>query len=213
MLLESRVIYDAAGMLPLLGAKRFFPQGDDHPVLVLPGFLASSRSTGPLRQFLAGLGYRAHRWKLGNNMGYSYRLHEGMRNRVRELVDRYDRKISLIGWSLGGVFAREVARAIPNDVRLVITLGSPIQRDARARPPLPVPSTALYSEEDRIVPARYARETPGERAESVRVPGGHVGLGSNPFVLEVIADRLAQDPLRWRRFEGWSPFGAAVSVA
>ena len=126
-LLEGRAVYDAAAMLPMFALKRYLPQGDDHPVLVLPGFLASSRTTKTLRKFIADLGYRAHRWNLGYNMGYSMRLHYGMRDRVTELVNRYDAKISLVGWSLGGVYARELAREMPDIVRQVITLGSPFR--------------------------------------------------------------------------------------
>jgi pimeloyl-ACP methyl ester carboxylesterase len=228
MLLESRVVYDAAGMLPLLGAKRFFPQGDDHPVLVLPGFLASSRSTGPLRQFLADLGYRAHRWKLGNNMGYSNRLHEGMRNRVRELVDRYDRKISLVGWSLGGVYARELAREMPDIVRQVISMGSPFRglpgsthlkhvfeilsevgydqipheflRDMHIAPP--VPTTALYTRGDGVVAWQSTVEVSDRPdVENIHVGGTHLGLGFNPRAIVAIADRLALPEGRWKPFK------------
>jgi pimeloyl-ACP methyl ester carboxylesterase len=127
LLLEGRAVYDAAAMVPMLGLKRFLPRGDNHPVLVFPGFLASSRSTQPLRKYLAGLGYRAHRWKLGYNMGYSFKLHYGMRDRVTELVDRYGEKISLVGWSLGGVYARELAREMPDIVRQVVSMGSPFR--------------------------------------------------------------------------------------
>jgi pimeloyl-ACP methyl ester carboxylesterase len=84
----------------MFALKRFFPEGDGHPVLVLPGFLTSSRATQPLRSFLARLRYKSHRWKLGYNMGYSLRLHQGMRNRLTELADRYGEKVSLVGWSL-----------------------------------------------------------------------------------------------------------------
>jgi hypothetical protein len=76
-MLEGRAVYDAAAMIPMFGLRRFLPHGDGHPVLVLPGFLASSRSTQPLRKFLADLGYKSHRWKLGYNTGYSLRLHYG----------------------------------------------------------------------------------------------------------------------------------------
>jgi len=227
MLLESRVVYDAAGMVPLLGVKRFFPQGDNHPVLVLPGFLASSRSTRPLRQFLADLGYRAHRWKLGSNMGYSYRLHDGMRNRVRELVDRYGEKISLVGWSLGGIYARELAREMPDIVRQVISMGSPFRglpsstnlsrvfemfsevgydqiprdflRDMHLPPP--VPTTALYTRGDGVVAWQSTVELSDRRdVENIHVGGTHLGLGFNPRAIFAIADRLALPEGAWKPF-------------
>jgi pimeloyl-ACP methyl ester carboxylesterase len=228
MLLESRVIYDVAGMLPLLGAKRFFPQGDDHPVLVLPGFLASSRSTQPLRQFLADLGYRAHRWKLGNNMGYSYRLHDGMRSRIEELVDRYGEKISLVGWSLGGVYARELAREMPDIVRQVVTMGSPFRGLPSStnlsgvfnllsevgydqipaeflrhmQEPPPVPTTALYTRGDGVVAWQSTVELSDRPdVENIHVGGTHLGMGFNPRTIVAIADRLAQPEGAWKPFK------------
>ena len=131
-MLESRALADAAGMLPVMALQRFLPAGDGHPVLVLPGFLTSSRSTYLLRRFLTRLGYAGHRWKLGTNLGYSPELHQLMSDRVLELSQRYGTKVSLIGWSLGGVFARELARELPHAVRLVITMGSPFHSHPRS---------------------------------------------------------------------------------
>jgi len=226
-MLEGRAVYDAVGMLSMRPFKRFLPRGDDHPVLVLPGFLASSRSTRPLRQFIQDLGYRAHRWKLGYNMGYSHRLHYGMRERVTELVNRYDSKISLIGWSLGGVYVRELAREMPDIVRQVITMGSPfrgnpessnVQRifqlfaatpyeetpqsffDSMEVPP-PVPTTALYTRGDGVVAWQSTVEVSHrDDVENIHVGGAHMGLGFNPRSLIAIADRLAQPEGQWRPF-------------
>jgi pimeloyl-ACP methyl ester carboxylesterase len=228
MLLESRVVYDAAGMIPLLGLKRFLPAGDGHPVLVLPGFLASSRSTRPLRRFLADLGYRAHRWKLGSNLGYSSRLHDGMRRRVEELVKRYGMRISLVGWSLGGVYARELAREMPEIVRQVISMGSPFRahpsstnlqrvfelfseigyedipkeflRDMHLPPP--VPTSALYTRGDGVVAWQSTVELSDRPdVENIHVGGTHLGLGFNPRALFAIADRLSQPEGQWSRFD------------
>ncbi|MCF6263737.1 MAG: hypothetical protein L3J24_09160 [Xanthomonadales bacterium] len=228
MLLEGRAIYDAASMLPMLGLKRFLPQGDNHPVLVLPGFLASSKSTRPLRKYLADLGYRSHRWKLGYNMGYSHGLHDGMRDRILELVDRYGEKISLVGWSLGGVYARELAREMPDIVRQVITMGSPfrghpsssnvhhifnmisdlpyeeipnefLQHMATAPP---VPTTALYTRGDGIVAWQSTVELSDRfDVENIHVGGAHLGLGFNPRVLVALADRLSQPEGEWKPFK------------
>lgn len=215
-------------MLPMLALKRFMPQGDNHPVLVLPGFLASSKSTSPLRKYLAGLGYRSHRWKLGYNMGYSTELHDGMRDRIIELVNRYGENISLVGWSLGGVFARELAREMPDIVRQVITMGSPFRGHPSssnahrifnmisdvpfeeipasflqhmAVPP-PVPTTALYTRGDGIVAWQSTVEL-SDRAdvENIHVGGAHLGLGFNPSVLVALADRLAQPEGEWKPFK------------
>ena len=228
LLLEGRAVYDAASMLPMLGLKKCLPQGDNHPVLVFPGFLASSRSTQPLRQYLADLGYRSHRWKLGYNLGYSHKLHNDMRNRVIELVERYGEKISLVGWSLGGVYARELAREMPDVVRQVITMGSPFRGHPSssnahrvfnlfteisyddmpasfvqnmAYPP-PVPTTALYTRGDGVVAWQSTVEL-SERyyVENIHVGGAHLGLGFNPRVLLALADRLAQPEGEWRPFK------------
>ena len=228
MLLESRVIYDVAGMLPMLALRRYLPTGDNHPVLVLPGFLASSRSTRPLRQYLSDLGYRAHRWKLGSNMGYSHGLHDRMRARIDELADRYDMKVSLIGWSLGGIYARELARENPAVVRQVISMGSPfrghpsatnvhrlferlseVAYDEIPRTFLenmphspPVPTTALYTRGDGVVAWQSTVEV-SDRAdvENIHVGGTHLGLGFNPRAIFAIADRLAQPQGAWRPFK------------
>ena len=228
MLMESRAIYDAAAMVPMFRLQKFLPQGDNHPVLVLPGFLASSRSTRPLRQYIADLGYRAHRWKLGYNRGYSFKLHYGMRDRVTELVERYGEKISLVGWSLGGVYARELAREMPDIVRQVVSMGSPFRghpsssnigrifnlfsevpykdipndflQHMAVAPPMP--TTALYTRGDGIVAWQSTVELSDRYdVENIHVGGSHLGLGFNPRVLVALADRLAQPEGEWRPFK------------
>jgi len=211
----------------MFALKRFLPSGDGHPVLVLPGFLAGSRSTGPLRSFIAALGYRTHCWKQGYNTGYSLRLHHGMRDRVSGLAQRYGKKISLVGWSLGGVYARELAREMPQIVRQVITMGSPFrghpssshahrifelfsQVRYREMPrsllqnmatPPPLPTTALYSRGDGIVAWQSTVEISDRtNVENIHVGGPHLGLGFNPRSLVAIADRLAQAEGRWKPF-------------
>jgi len=215
-------------MLPMFALKRFLPAGDGQPVLVLPGFLASSRSTRPLRNFIAALGYKTHRWKLGYNTGYSLRLHYGMRDRVTELAQRYGEAVSLIGWSLGGVYARELAREMPQIVRQVITMGSPFRghpssshahrifelfSEVRYREmpksllqnmatPPPVPTTALYTRGDGIVAWQSTVEISDRTdVENIHVGGAHLGLGFNPRSLVAIADRLAQPKGAWRPFK------------
>jgi pimeloyl-ACP methyl ester carboxylesterase len=110
--------------------------------------------------------------------------------------------VSLVGWSLGGVYARGLARHAPHQVREVITLGSPFGRLEKARglTPPPVPLTAIYSRSDPIVDWRSASEPPGPRRESIEVRGSHLGLGHNPAVVVVVADRLAQRETDWKPF-------------
>ncbi len=173
------------------------PRGDGHPVLVLPGFLAADDSTGVLRRYLRALGYSAHPWLQGRNLGPSSRLAERLSGRVEELSDRHGRKLSLVGWSLGGVFARQLAKRMPERVRQVITLGSPF--GASSAPP--VPATAIYSKSDGITDWEDCRESEGHERENIEVVGSHCGLGWNARALWAIADRLALA-------EGdWKPFG------
>src|SRR5246127_5461112 len=112
------------GALPL---SRVLPIGDGHPVLVLPGLMAADDSTWPLRRILRRLGYRVHGWRLGRNLGPTAVAVTGMRDRLDDLHSRYDARVTLIGWSLGGIYARALARNFPSMVRTVITLGSPFR--------------------------------------------------------------------------------------
>lgn len=210
------------------------PRGDGHPVLVLPGFIASDASTWPLRLFLRSLGYEAHAWELGRNLGWRTTGPESrhLLERIRTLHDHHGQRVSLIGWSLGGVMARQASRRMPEQVRQVITLGSPFTGDPRATTvaglyervtgdrldgafirallregsmPPPVPATAIYSETDGIVSWRNCVEPSGPTSENIVVRGSHAGLPVNPAVLHAIADRLALADGAWRRFgrEGW----------
>jgi pimeloyl-ACP methyl ester carboxylesterase len=184
------------------------PRGDGHPVLVLPGFMAGDDSTGLLRRYLKRLGYRAHPWLLGRNLGAPGVLRERLLERAEGLSARHGRKLSLVGWSLGGIYARELARLMPERVRQVITLGSPFADPRRSRAPLPVPTTAIYSRTDGIVHWESCRESDGPERESIEIPGSHCGLGFNPLVLWAIADRLALPEEDWRPFEraGWRSY-------
>src|SRR5262245_15524645 len=112
---------------------RKLPQGDGHPVLVLPGFTGSDLSTRVMRGFLRRLGYHAHAWRLGGNWGPTDAILDGLRDRFAGLVKEHGGKLTLIGHSLGGVYSRELARRAPQFVRQVITLGSPVRwnRDSR----------------------------------------------------------------------------------
>jgi pimeloyl-ACP methyl ester carboxylesterase len=205
------------------------PRGDGHCVLVLPGFSGGDPSTAALRWFLTNRGYRATPWRLGRNLGPTDHILDGMAALVEKLTGSGDR-ISIIGWSLGGIFARELGRTYPEAIRSIITLGSPFRltggdRDkthasdayeamaalhserAEAmrvheddRPPMTVPVTNIFSRTDGVVPWDSCIDTRGEQCENVEVPGSHSGFGHNPFALFVIADRLAQPEGSWQRY-------------
>src|SRR5215510_12058869 len=120
-------------LLLLEGRAKPGPRGDGHPVLVFPGLLASDFSTQPLRSFLKTQGYAVHGWKQGRNLGLRPGVEGDMIDRVEELHERYGRrKISLVGWSLGGIYARQLAKLVPEKVRCVISLGSPFTGSAKA---------------------------------------------------------------------------------
>jgi pimeloyl-ACP methyl ester carboxylesterase len=192
------------------------PRGDRHPVLVLPGLLAGDASTTVLRGFLLNLGYQVQGWRLGRNVGPTADVVAGLPRTLEKLADRGG-PVSLIGWSLGGIYARELARRRPGLVRQVITLASPFamrdRRQSRASraferhahthaehyhlhagelgAPVPVPSTAVYSRRDGIVDWRGCIDPPGARRQNIEVRCGHLGFGHDPATLWVIADRLA----------------------
>lgn len=193
----------AAGELGAMGATlpylRRAPKGDGHPVLVLPGLAASDRSTQPLRWFLRDRGYHVHGWKLGANVGPTTQILSGLRSRMKALGDQHGQPVSLIGWSMGGIYAREIASSTPRAVRDVITLGSPFRMSGRGGQPS-CPVTAVYTKADGVVDWRTCVEDPGPRRESVQVRGSHTGMGHNPAVLLVIADRLAQPEGTWAPF-------------
>jgi pimeloyl-ACP methyl ester carboxylesterase len=202
------------------------PRGDGHPVLVLPGLGATDMSTRGLRGVLRHLGYPVHGWQLGRNVGPTARAVNGMRSRLDELVDRYGQPVSLVGWSLGGIYARQLARQAPEDVRQVITLGSPFRlaRTSQSRAswlysryshlhvtswqlplesadePLRVPATSIYSRFDGIVAWRACLSEPSPTTENIAVIGSHLGLGHNPAVVWAVADRVAQPRGEWAPF-------------
>lgn len=232
LLLEGRALLELAALLPAYPALRRAPAGDGHAVLVLPGLMASDFSTRALRRFLRDKGYHAHGWKQGRNVGPSEPLIAAMIERLVDVQRRSGRKVSLIGWSLGGIYARELARAMPELVRQVITLASPFsdldavnvprflrQRArrrnpvgddapirARLRQPLSVPTTAIFSNSDGIVAGGSCRADAAPMTENLEVESSHLGIGHHPVVLLTIADRLAQPEGEWKPFvppAGW----------
>jgi len=234
--LEYRAISERAQMSLLLPALRRLPAGDGHPVLVLPGFTAGDRSTLPLRQLFRDLGYRTYGWGLGVNVGPTPRIIEGIFRRLERAHGRSDQRVSVVGWSLGGIYARELARARPDIVRQAITLGSPIQMnendessaspiwdqlkkhhstslDRRVRdvyrPAIQVPCTSIYSKTDGVVNWKSCLIERTQTSENIRVFGSHCGLGFNAAAITAVADRLAQPEGTWSHFRApWYLRGA-----
>lgn len=231
--LESRAPFEALATLALWPFLTQGASGDGHTVLVFPGLAASGSSTRLLRHFLRRRGYDARCWELGWNLGPRPGVIDACLQRVADLRRESGSKISLVGWSLGGVYARELAKLAPDDVRLVISLGSPFTGHPKAsnawrvyellsgrtagdaastlhlRQAPPVPTTSIYTRTDGIVNWQCSIQEPGGCCENIAVPASHVGLGMNPAVLAAIADRLAQPEAGWRPFEphglwGWA---------
>jgi pimeloyl-ACP methyl ester carboxylesterase len=203
-----------AATAPLLAAS---PKGDGHTVLVMPGLGASDLSTRPLRRFLKGLGYDVHGWGLGRNEGPSTRMLDGVGARFLDLHGRRGEGVSIVGWSMGGIFARRLARLNPDAVRQVVTLGSPFRMlSDTPSSSLRVPTTSVYSRTDGIAPWRSCFDVGGARNEAIEVVGSHCGLGHHPAVLHVVADRLAQPAGTWRPFVArglWRPWFPTIDQA
>src|SRR6195952_4806499 len=132
MFLEGRAISELGAFLGALPLLSLAPKGDGHPVLVLPGLVASDTSTRPLRSFLQSRGYAVSGWRQGRNLGLREGVQHAMVDLVHELNDKHGRKVSLVGWSLGGLYARQLAKMMPARVRSVITLGSPFAAGPKA---------------------------------------------------------------------------------
>ena len=223
--MESRAPFELAASVaawPLLAGS---PRGDGHPVVVYPGFVATDVSTAPLRHLLRALGHDAHGWGQGRNVSPSPEVLDQALEHVQALHQKHGRKVSLVGWSLGGLYARELAKRAPQAVRCVVSLGSPFAGPLhatnvsrlfdfinRGRPKVrrsraelreapPVPTTSIYSRSDGIVAWQCSVEKTTPMAENIEVAASHAGLGVNPLVMHALADRLAQPEGRWKPFE------------
>ena len=237
MLAEARGLFELNSSLLLSPLLLRAPKGDGHPVLALPGFLASDLSMAPMRRYLKELGYDAHAWNMGRNLGGVASKRAALRDLLRRIHESTGRKVSLVGWSLGGVYARDLALQMPDMVRSVITLGSPFANDIRATNAtrlyealtgeavddnpeireaiagdLPVPATSIYSRTDGIVNWRTSLLRPSATAENIEVHlASHIGLGVNPAALWAVADRLAQGEGEFRHFDRSGPFAIAYA--
>lgn len=217
---ELRAPLEAAAFLLGPDVTRGLPRGDGHPVLLLPPFGLDGAAMQPLARALDRLGYAVHDWGEGRCLGLRQRTAKRLLDRLADLHRRHGRTVSLIGWSAGGLYARELARARPDLVRRVITLGAPVHPHAsghelvdlarattdailaaRGDAPLavhpdppPVPLTAIHATGDGVVATAAAREREQAGVENVAVDGTHLGLPLNRAALRLMALRLADDP-------------------
>jgi pimeloyl-ACP methyl ester carboxylesterase len=237
LLAEMRGIFEFNTSLLLSPLLMRAPKGDGHPVLTLPGLLASDLSMAPMRRYLRELGYDTYAWKMGRNIGGFSRMRAALRDRLAEIHASTGRKVSIVGWSLGGVYARDLALQAPELVRYVLTLGSPFANDVRATNAtrlydalsgeaiednselrksiagdLPVPTSSIYSRTDGIVNWRTCLLRVSGTAENIEVHlASHVGLGVNAAALWAVADRLAQGEGEFRQFDRSGPFAIAYA--
>ena len=196
-------------------------QGDGHAVVLFPGLGADQAYMTPLAVHCRRLGHPCLHWGRGRNtgpIGPTVAWLDNLAEEIDELIGGYSERVTLIGWSLGGIYAREVAKAIPERVRQVITLGTPsanISESTNARwlyemvngggsaalnpelaarlgTPPPLPTTSTYSRSDGVVAWQACRLPPGAMRENVEVDSSHLGLTWHPDVLKVVAEHLRQ---------------------
>ena len=234
---EARAVWELwAGVAMYLPLRHLVTRGDRHPVLVLPGLGATDVSTALLRKFLDDLGYATYAWEQGRNRGFQDVTHAALQRRLDAIHGQHHRQVSVIGQSLGGVYARELAKANPVQVRQVITPGSPFSghplastgirfyewlsgdniedldfdRHHAIRTPPPVPTTSVYSKLDGIVAWKCSIEATGAHTENIHLRGAtHCGMACSPAALYLLADRLAQASEHWKPF---APRGAARAL-
>lgn len=218
--------------------KTALPKGDGHPVVLFPGLAVDASAMGPMRDMCRSLGYEAHDWGRGLNTGASGDIDEwldALTDEVAALGKGSRQRISLVGWSLGGVFAREVAKKLgPGRVRQVITLGTPftgnvehtcvgmlyrlfsganpaesLEMVQRLGTPPDVPTTSIYSRSDGVVAWQACLQVGTHaRIENIEVSSSHSGLAWNADVFAIVADRLAQPEKVWRPYQ--APMAAAA---
>ena len=225
--MELRAPWEFWSVLPSWPLLRQAPAGDGHPVIVFPGLSASDGSTMPVRSYLQNLGYEMSGWNQGYNFGPRAGVLETAKRQIMDTSEATGEKVSLVGWSLGGIYARELAKLLPAQVRSVVTMGTPFagahtstnawklfqltsgkdvtkelqQFDLPAAPL--APTTSIFSRSDGVVAWQASIQkvqTNNRRTENVEVFASHIGLGLNPSAWWALADRLSQPE------DGWQPF-------
>jgi pimeloyl-ACP methyl ester carboxylesterase len=230
--LEFRAPWEFGAVLPAWPALQRAPAGDGHTVMVFPGLSASDTTTVPLRRYLDTRGYVTQGWSQGFNFGPRAGVLDAAKRGLEQACEASGRKVSLVGWSLGGVYARELAKEMPQHVRSVVTLGSPFagppkstnawrlyeltsgrdierehgQYDLPSAPPQP--TTSIYSRTDGVVAWQGSIQR-GDHAhvENIEVVASHFGMGLNPSAWWAVADRLAQPEGEWKPFDRHGFYG------
>ncbi|MFT6989696.1 MAG: putative esterase YcpF (UPF0227 family) [Paraglaciecola sp.] len=217
ILREMRAPFEFASLAFHAHALSNAPKGNAHAVMLVPGYLADDYSMRPLGAYLKYLGYDVYYTELGRNMGKVNTDMMRLGKRVESVSQGLDgKKVTLIGWSLGGVLTREVARLFPDIVQQVLTLGTPIvggpkftsvgkryaklnnidleafELDVHQRNSIGLtqPVTSIYSKSDGVVGWQASVDIYNQHAVNIEVNGSHMGLGVNPKVWLTIAGIL-----------------------
>jgi len=200
-------------MWRMFGPTRPIGPEDGPPALVVPGFIAHDRTTVALRKALADAGWRVHGWESGVNWGARADTVERLTKRLDDISKK--RKVLVVGWSLGGLFARELARVAPGRVLAAVTLGSPFSGDPKQNnvwrlyeriaghkvdePPIPrvtakppVPTLALWSRKDGLIAPRAARGLDDERDKEVELDCTHMAFGVSAKAASEVAGEIAK---------------------
>ncbi len=227
LIMESRFIWELlSGIGFHKSILKFVPKGDKHPVLLIPGLGATDLSTTILRKFLNKLGYITYPWAQGRNRGITDKGRAQLQAKLKQIHEKHGCKVTVIGHSLGGVYARIVANEKPELVRQVITLGTPFTGHPLATSAThmyewlsgenienidygkisvlqqkpPVPTTSIYSKYDGVVAWRCSIEQ-GQPSENINLRGhSHMGMTSAPLALYIIANRLSEPEVAWKPF-------------
>ncbi len=202
---------------------------DGHPVVLFPGLGSDGKALAPLRRHCIALGYDVIDWGRGFNTGPQGDVDAwlaGLAAHTAALLAPRLQSATLLGWSLGGLYAREVAKLMGPRVRQVITIGTPFNAQAdhtnvgwvfrllngsppvfdprltdRLRTAPGVPTSSIYSRSDGVVAWQTCtHHEAAAHAEDIEVTSSHLGMGWNPAVLAVVADRLAQTPGHWKPY-------------
>lgn len=228
LFLEGRVFIEFKNYFKCLPELENNYLGNGDTVLVFPGFLVGDIGTLLMRNFLNDIGFNAKPWKLGINRGPTRKVLVGVRDRIKELTDIAGEKISMVGWSLGGIYAREEAKENPDHIKLIITLGTPFAKGLNTQTvggyfknagidglnsltskkinqlhvSPPQPYTSIYSKRDKVINwTTCVDNNYKDRKESIEVDSSHFGLCHNCSSLEIIADRLNQDLDNWKPYK------------
>ena len=196
-------------------------RGNGQPVLVIPGFMASDLTMKPMRRFLKRIGYTPYKWECGRNLARVENL-DFLEEKVKELYEQHGKKVSIIGWSLGGIYARELSKRQPNLVRQVISMSSPFggidksdfvlrffkiikRKDLREMldekwlktlpEPTPVFTTAIYSKKDKVIGWQYCIDKKEDALhKNIEAYCTHMGMPYDKTAFVIIAERLAMEP-------------------